>query len=548
MQETQPDKKIIVKEIVKNLFQKGIMIDKHLISKIENSDTQKIKEKIFSDDFIASKESIELLCEEMDKCKDNPNNQSRGEGVIESGNGQSDKSQLSTENNQSKITNMGSHAYPVKINYTYNDPMKKKDVGSFVKHFNARYKTIRAMLQQRTELSNVQAIRRILEKKEKETVSTIGLIYDKQTTKNGNLVIEIEDQTGSIKMIVNKDKKELFEIAKNTVLDEVIGVTGSNGDKTIFANSIVIPDVPIGKEFKKAEDEVYAVVLADLHVGSKFFLEDEFVKFSQWLNGNVGNEKQRDIARKVKYIFIAGDLVEGIGIYPAQHGHLTIHDIYQQYEKCAELLAMIPKHLPLMIIPGNHDAMRLTEPQPVLYKDYAEALWKLPNALMLTNPAYINIHSSDNFPGFDVLLYHGYSFTYYADTVESIRQKRPTISERADLVQKFLLQRRHLSPSHSATLYVQDEDKDPLIIEKVPDFFISGHIHRAAVSNYRNVTMISGSCFQTKTPFEEKMGLAPEPGKIPLINLQTREVKILNFSIEKEEQEMENKLKGGSNS
>ena len=94
---------------------------------------------------------------------------------------------------------------------------------------------------------------------------------------------------------------------------------------------------------------------------------------------------------------------------------------------------------------------------------------------------------------------------------------------------KFLLQRRHLAPAHTSTLYIPDPEKDPLVLEKVPDFFIAGHIHKSNFATYRGVSMISGSCFQGKTPFQEKMGHEPDPGRVPIINLQTRAVKIMRF-------------------
>jgi len=94
---------------------------------------------------------------------------------------------------------------------------------------------------------------------------------------------------------------------------------------------------------------------------------------------------------------------------------------------------------------------------------------------------------------------------------------------------KFLLKRRHLAPSYSSTLYIPDNKTDPLFIEKEPDFFVTGHIHKTAVSNYKGITLISGSCWQSKTPFQEKVGHHPEPCRVPLANLKTREVKILKF-------------------
>ena len=143
------------------------------------------------------------------------------------------------------------------------------------------------------------------------------------------------------------------------------------------------------------------------------------------------------------------------------------------------------------------------------------------------NPALINIHSSNSFSGFDLLLYHGYSFDYYVANVESIRNGGGY--DRADLIMKFLLQRRHLAPTHTSTLYIPDVRKDYLVIEQIPDFFIAGHIHKSYVSNYRNITMVCGSCWQAKTPFQEKVGHNPEPARVPIINLQTREIKILRF-------------------
>ncbi len=41
--------------------------------------------------------------------------------------------------------------------------------------------------------------------------------------------------------------------------------------------------------------------------------------------------------------------------------------------------------------------------------------------------------------------------------------------------------------------------------------------------------MISGSCWQAKTDFQEKLGHEPEPGRVPIVNLKTRAVKILDF-------------------
>ena len=171
--------------------------------------------------------------------------------------------------------------------------------------------------------------------------------------------------------------------------------------------------------------------------------------------------------------------------------------------------------------------MRIAEPQPPLYKDFAKPIYQLPNATLVSNPALVNIHSSKDFPGFDVLLYHGYSFDYFISEVESIRNNGGY--DRADLMMKFLLQRRHLAPTHTSTLYIPETTKDPLAIEKIPDIFATGHIHKSVASHYKHITLICGSCWQAKTAFQEKVGHNPEPSRIPIVNLKTREVKILKF-------------------
>lgn len=415
----------------------------------------------------------------------------------------------------------------IKITFSYDKESKKRTIQDFIGLYNSRFKLIKNMLNNRRELQSMSSINRIKSKRDRESVAIIGMVMSKRTYKSGNMGLTIEDTTGSISVLINKSKRELFNVAKDIVLDDIIGITGTSGKNIVFVNNILLPDIPLNKELKKSSKEGYFLVLSDFHIGSNNFLEEEFNRFFEWIQGNAGNEKQKEIASKIKYIFILGDLVDGVGIYPDQSKELIIKDIYEQYQACADYLKKIPSHIKLIIIPGNHDAMRLAEPQPQLYKDFAKPIWELPNALLLSNPSYVNIHSSDNFSGFDILLYHGYSFVHYADVVESIRMKGGV--DRADLIMKFLLQRRHLAPSHTSSLYIPDKDYDSLIIKKVPDFFLTGHLHKSIVANYRNTTMICGSCWQSKTEFMEKVGVHPEPAKVPIVNLQTREVKILRF-------------------
>lgn len=415
----------------------------------------------------------------------------------------------------------------VNIIYSFKNTPKKHLVTGFTNSFITRYKFLESLLRNRQELQNMTTINRVLGKKEKEQISIIGIVEEIGETKNKNIILTIEDPTGRIKILITQAKKELYGLAKDLVVDEVVGINGTSSDKIIFAENIIWPDIPFESELKKGEKEEYAIFLSDIHVGSKLFLKEEFEKFLRWLRGETGNDAQKSIANKVKYVFIAGDLVDGVGIYPSQEEELAIKDISEQYAEFSRLISKIPTDKKIIICPGNHDAVHLAEPQPAFYQEFSPGLFNLPNVSLVTNPSLINIGKTDTFGGFNVLMYHGYSFDYYVANVGSIRTSGGY--KRSDLIMKFLLKRRHLAPSFTSTPYFPSHDEDPLLIKKVPDFFITGHIHYCSVANYKGVTMISGSCWQDKTSFQEKLGHEPEPGRVPIVNLKTREVKVLRF-------------------
>ncbi len=415
----------------------------------------------------------------------------------------------------------------VNVVISYINKPRKYNVQDFTNFFLSRYRYLESLLKQRQELKNIATINRILQKKEKENVAVIGIIEEIGETKSGNVIITLEDPTGKIKVVITKKDKDLFAAAKDLVVDEVIGVAGMSSEKFIFANNLVWPDIPSTHELKKGPEEEYAIFLSDIHVGSKLFLKEEFAKFIRWINGQGGNEIQKDIASKVRYIFIAGDLVDGVGIYPSQEEELEIKTIEGQYTEFTRLIRQIPTDKQIIMCPGNHDVVHLAEPQPIFYTEFASDIFSLPNVTFVTNPAVINIGKKAGFEGFNVLMYHGYSFDYYVANVESIRTGGGY--HRSDLIMKFLLKRRHLAPSFSSTPYHPSHTEDPLLIKKIPDIFITGHIHYCCVANYKGITMISGSCWQGKTTFQEKLGHEPEPARVPLINLKTREVKVLRF-------------------
>ncbi|MEM4245577.1 MAG: hypothetical protein QXR60_05245 [Candidatus Nanoarchaeia archaeon] len=125
-----------------------------------------------------------------------------------------------------EITNGGPVENNVIILDSYKEDAKKRDVQDFVAYFKARYNTLKEMLMNRQDLQNVVSINRLNTKTKMPKTEIIGMIVEKRTTKNGGISLTIEDPTGQIVVIVNKDKIELVNTAKNLVTDEVIAVKG----------------------------------------------------------------------------------------------------------------------------------------------------------------------------------------------------------------------------------------------------------------------------------------------------------------------------------
>jgi DNA polymerase II small subunit len=409
-----------------------------------------------------------------------------------------------------------------------NNPTKKLEVSDFTRYFRNRLNEMKRILQDNSSLKNLVSINKL--SGNKQGISIIGIVSGKTMTKNKNILLEVEDLTGKIRVLINSNNPRLYEKAEEISLDSVLGFNGVGNREIIFVNDIIFPDSLLPDRKKSPLDE-NVLFLGDLHFGSKRFLEQNFLKLIDYINGNISNNSE---AEKIKYLFLVGDLIAGVGIYPNQERDLKIKDIEEQFIGLSQILSKIRKDIKIIISPGNHDGVRLMEPQPLLNERYAWSIYDLKNVLLTGNPSYVNIGSKDDFSGFDILTYHGFSFPYYANTVSKL------IKEDAlnfpDKIMTYLLKNRHLAPSHSSVQYYPSEE-DGLMIKKIPDIFVSGHTHKSAVSYYNNILMVSISSWEGKTPYQEKMGNEPDFCKIPMFNLKTRTIKILDFEEEKKGEE-----------
>jgi len=406
--------------------------------------------------------------------------------------------------------------------YKWNN--REMNLSHFVKHYRNRYEIMKRMLLNRPSLSMTLSLARINSQSGNDVVQAIVMVSEVRKLPKGNYFLDLEDPTGRIPAMITENSPALCE-AENIIEDEVIGVQGVKKGRYLYIDSVFFPEIPSDHPLKKADDEVYAAFIGDIHAGSNNFLSKEFSAFLKWIKGDDGPENQKNIARKTKYLFVLGDLVDGVGIYPEQDKELLIPDIYQQYKEVGKYLAEIPEHVKVIMIPGNHDATRLIEPQPFPKKELAKEIYELTNATLLSNPSLVNIHAKDDFEGFNVMLYHGTSFTWYLDNIPSLRKKG---FEHPEAVLKFLLKKRHLGAPHSAVTRDMFED-DHLILEKVPDILASGHLHVSAMTRHNNILALSASCWQSQTSFQKKLGITPHPGKVPILNLKTNKMLLMEF-------------------
>ena len=149
------------------------------------------------------------------------------------------------------------------------------DYDDFVCYFRDRYAKIREILSRRLNSRPIESLGKSTSGRE---VSLIGMVMEIRNTAKGNRVIELEDPTGMIVAVIQKDA-EVYEQSSLIIPDEVIGVTGiSDGNGRLFVKSLLWPDMP-NQTAPLEKGSGYALLISDLHVGSKYFMDDAWQRF-----------------------------------------------------------------------------------------------------------------------------------------------------------------------------------------------------------------------------------------------------------------------------
>lgn len=390
-------------------------------------------------------------------------------------------------------------------------------IEDYLGYFQDRFKQIEKLLRQRIDVKSAASVQDALRAQPNTRLKIIVMITEKRESKE-KMVLTVEDLKASATVLVPQNApQELQKKARFLLLDQVVclGVAKARSN-LLIVEDIIPPDVA-QKPQHKALEQVYAVLTSDMHVGSTKFTREAFKRFILWLNGKYGNEKMREIASRVKYVLVAGDIVDGVGVYPNQIKELAVKDVHKQYRLASKYIEQIPDYVEVIITPGNHDAPRKALPQPAIASVFLETLQESRKVHSLGNPCTLSVH------GVEVLVYHGRSLDDIISTVPDMTPNNPIKAMR------LLLQSRHLAPLYGGKTPLSPEGRDPLVIERVPDIFHAGHIHALEYGNYRGALLVNSGCWQEQTAYMRRNGFTPTPAKVPVVNLQTLEITVLPF-------------------
>jgi len=340
----------------------------------------------------------------------------------------------------------------------------------------------------------------------------VGMVNDVRSTASGHWLVELEDTDGVFPCLVMKDRP-IADLVDELLLDEVIAVQGTLSDDggILFVDALHFPDVPRTHQPNTADRHVRAALISDIHVGSQEFMADAWSRFADWLHAAD--------AERIEYLLIAGDMVEGVGVYPDQDEELDIVDIYDQYEAFSEVLKEVPGDLEVVMIPGNHDAVRLAEPQPGFDEELRDIM-SAHDARIASNPAVVTLE------GVDVLMYHGVSLD---EVIAELPEEKASYDD-PHLAMYQLLKKRHVAPQFGGHTRLAPEEEDYLVIEDVPDVFHSGHVHKLGYGQYRNVLTVNSGCWQEQTAFQASVNIEPDCAHAPIVDLDTLDLTLHKFA------------------
>jgi len=386
-----------------------------------------------------------------------------------------------------------------------------------------RYQKLKRILLERPDmryavsLGDIKRSKRIVEGEnvQQRKIATIGLVSS-VIRRGKKIEIILEDVVSVERRIFNRVMAEVsstsqaFKKAIWVSEDEVIGIIGNMNNDKIEVEDILLPGISL-KPIKKPNDDIYIALISDLHVGSSKFAENKFKAFLKTIQGYTDDPKLKNIIEKLRFIIIAGDLVDGFGMYKGQEKELLIEDVEEQYKMLAELLSEIPEDISIILIPGEHDVSGLYVPSPPIPREFAKPLYARRNTHILGDPSFIRI------AGIDILVSHGRGLD---DAIELYTLKGLTADGVIDAMESLLVRRNLIIPINGKTP-LAPYPHDFNVITFMPDIIHMGHVHIAtAAILHKNILLVNSGSWQEQSIKQKLKGLNPSVGICYFVNLK----------------------------
>ena len=382
----------------------------------------------------------------------------------------------------------------------------------FRSYFRSRYEKLSKILRER--LGSASELKSFIRLGDGREAYLTAMILEKRESGKA-WILRVDDPSAEATIIVPK-VRGLEELAGRVLPDAVAGFKVVKRDKSLIAEEIILPDIP-PRRIEKIRQDAYVCLLSDIHLGSKHFRRDLFESFLDWINRGRDPE-----AKRTRVIVVAGDLIDGVGVYPSQDKELEIKSVKEQFELLAKLLSEIPDRVKLIVGPGNHEPLQKALPQPPLPEKYRKILEKSGKRMIFVgNPAWIRIC------GRSFLVYHGQGLD---DVIQSAPGfSHSSLNRDIGAILELLLRHRHLCPIYGESTPILPLEEDLLVIHEIPHVFHSGHVHVAYAGSYRGVRIVNSGTWQEQTGYQRSAGLEPTVGTAVLVNLGDLSIKVRRF-------------------
>ncbi|MBI5553398.1 MAG: metallophosphoesterase [Candidatus Diapherotrites archaeon] len=401
------------------------------------------------------------------------------------------------------------------------DTRSSGKITDFLAMFVEKYQFLSGVLRRRAGL-NPKSISRLKTSPKGTEVDLVAMVSEKWITKNGHLALRIEDPEGDCIAVLMKNEPRLFEGGQKIMLDDMLGIKATKvSNEMVIVKEFFWPDLQ-ERPIKPAASDLSALIISDIHCGSKLFMKKEFQKFLSWLNGQTDSPSEREQVSKIKYLFVAGDNIDGIGVYPGQFEELEIKDLYEQYGLFEELMLEVPEYIEVFICPGQHDAVRRADPQPPIPAAFVPRLSQKPNFHFLGSPGWVEIE------GLTVLMYHGASlYDLYASlNISSYHEPHQAIIE--------LLKRRDLMAAYGLSQPYVPHTPSRMLIREEPDLYVGGDMHHTGYGKHKSCLILNSGTWQERTPYQVAQGLIPTTATATQIELSSRRIIEHNFGKKEE--------------